>query len=123
MKHDWEEYNSRHGIDRRRRCKNCRADQQHSDIQNWGRVVGYSWYPPAGRCRPLIWARATKGRQATQDGWYWVERDECGQWTSHCRDFVDFFKCPYMFDRRFACDTRDEAKYRCETYERRRKRK
>lgn len=116
MRHDWEEYNSRHGIDRRRRCKNCRADQQYGDIQNWGRVVGYSWYPPAGRCRPLKWKRATSGRQATQDGKYWVRKREDGKWTAHCKTYDDLVKHPVSFD------DREEAKAYCETAERATKR-
>ena len=54
MKHDWVDYSegvkdiSYYG---RRRCLNCGKIQSKESEQHWMRVVGYRWYPLAGRCK------------------------------------------------------------------------
>ena len=49
MRHDWDEFYEL--LARKRRCRNCGAVQTHDNIQSWGRIVGYTWYPKAGRCK------------------------------------------------------------------------
>lgn len=40
-----------------RRCLLCGAEQHKEDVQWWGRITGYRWYPLAGRC-PGVHAKA-----------------------------------------------------------------
>jgi hypothetical protein len=35
-----------------RRCAHCGAVQTKESQHSWGRVVGYRWFPLAGRCKP-----------------------------------------------------------------------
>jgi len=56
MKHDWEDI-KKGGIEDmgnygHRRCRNCGKEQTKESIHVWMRVVGYQWYPLAGRCKP-----------------------------------------------------------------------
>ncbi len=59
MKHIWEsknpapgtkyfEYWGCHDV---RECKNCGIIQAKHSKHEWMRVVGYYWYPKAGRCK------------------------------------------------------------------------
>jgi hypothetical protein len=54
MRHDWGRYvlpgqvALMHGT--MRKCNNCGKTQERVATTNWGRVVGYNWYPKAGRC-------------------------------------------------------------------------
>lgn len=54
MKHEWEHpaiLISKFGVNGFRRCLNCGIEQQKDDVQSWGRIVGYRWWPLAGRCK------------------------------------------------------------------------
>lgn len=33
-------------------CLTCDVEQAQTANYEWGRVVGYSWYPKIGRCKP-----------------------------------------------------------------------
>jgi hypothetical protein len=88
MKHEWIAYGGTPSLPGTyRRCKRCRAIQQLNDVQNWGRIVGYRWYPLAGRCRPLKWKRPVldceSGHQETHCGRYGVWRDSIGRWRAY----------------------------------------
>ena len=57
MKHNWDYSKSnslKHGTAFRniRICLNCKAEQEKIQSHSWGRVVGSSWWPLAGRCKP-----------------------------------------------------------------------
>lgn len=56
MKHQWEHVRGKGKFDDmgnygRRRCKLCHKEQTKQSQQEWGRVVGYHWYPLVGRCK------------------------------------------------------------------------
>lgn len=54
MKHKWLDHDYGDARDLwhygRRRCTGCGSIQQKEDRQSWGRVIGYQWWPLAGRC-------------------------------------------------------------------------
>jgi hypothetical protein len=66
LKHDWyddpKSYTRELPFILRRICRNCGATQDRCQQQEWGRITGYRWYPPAGRCKP------TKPPAAPLDG-------------------------------------------------------
>ena len=56
MKHNWEEFQPKDitkcmSSNHHRRCLNCGKEQSKESNQLWGRVVGYSWQPLAGKCK------------------------------------------------------------------------
>lgn len=78
MRHAWKEIPMtilEFGYYGKRRCRHCRAVQLKEDQQNWGRVVGYTWSPQAGRCVPLRWKKAQHESQETHCGRYRVARE------------------------------------------------
>lgn len=55
MRHKWTRHPDSETVRRPfqvvRLCTNCGAEQtKHSDHE-WGRVVGYHWWPTVGRCK------------------------------------------------------------------------
>lgn len=59
MKHKWEsknpapntKYFKYFGCHDLRECENCGAIQAKYSNTEWGRVIGYSWYPKVGKCK------------------------------------------------------------------------
>ena len=54
MAHEWEDVSQ--GIEGlsnygKRRCKRCGVEQTKEAEQVWMRIVGYKWFPLAGRCK------------------------------------------------------------------------
>ena len=59
-----------------RKCRACGARQVKHSNHEGGRVVSYSWYPRAGRCKPIEWLTTAAnprspatGYDAGQRGW------------------------------------------------------
>lgn len=59
MKHDWFDPPPKYASERFhrisvygvRKCFNCGARQEKTANHEWGRVVGYQWWPLVGRCK------------------------------------------------------------------------
>jgi len=62
MKHNWEHKNPApgtkyfiyFGCHDLRKCKNCGAIQRKDAEYEWGRVIGYSWWPKVGKCKGIM---------------------------------------------------------------------
>ena len=64
-------------------CARCGAVQRKTSRQNWGRVTGYEWGPPARLCVRLKWKKPERGRQESACGLYFVEQAAYGTWHPH----------------------------------------
>jgi hypothetical protein len=69
-KHEWREFGGdmKYPFQRLRECVKCHAVQKHTTEHLWMRVVGCSWQPLVGRCKPGRGKRNAPGRDLLVKG-------------------------------------------------------